>query len=66
MIIVKTPMRMSFFGSGTDMKEYYEKYGGSVISTTFDKYCYHTIRNFPPFFENKNQFTYSKIERFNN
>lgn len=66
MIIVKTPMRMSFFGGGTDMKEYYEKYGGSVISTTFDKYCYHTIRNFPPFFENKNQFTYSKIERFNN
>lgn len=66
MLIVQTPFRMSFFGGGTDMKSYYEEYGGSVISTTFDKYCYHTIRNFPPFFKNKSQLTYSKIERFDN
>lgn len=66
MLIVQTPMRMSFFGGGTDMKEYYEKYGGSVISTTFDKYCYHNIRRYPPFFEHKSQFRYSKIEKFNN
>lgn len=66
MLIVQTPMRMSFFGGGTDMKEYYEKYGGSVISTTFDKYCYHNIRKYPPFFEYKSQFRYSKIEKFNN
>ncbi len=65
MLIIQTPMRMSFFGGGTDMKEYYNEYGGSVISTSFDKYCYHTIRYFPPFFEHKNQFTYSRIERFN-
>lgn len=65
MLIVQTPFRMSFFGGGTDMKEYYEEYGGSVISTTFDKFCYHNLRYYPPFFENSNQFTYSKIERFN-
>lgn len=65
MLIVRTPFRMSFFGGGTDYKEYYEQYGGSVISATFDKYCYLTIRNLPPFFEYKNQLTYSKIERFN-
>lgn len=65
MLIVQTPLRMSFFGGGTDMKEYYESFGGTVISTTFDKYCYHNVRNFPPFFENRSQFTYSKIERFN-
>lgn len=64
MVISKTPFRMSFFGGGTDFSQYFEKYGGSVISATFDKYCFVTVRDFPPFFDHKNQFTYSKIERF--
>lgn len=65
MLITRTPFRMSFFGGGTDYYEYFSKYGGSVISTTIDKYCYVSIRHLPPFFEYKSQFTYSKIERFN-
>ena len=40
MIITKTPFRMSFFGGGTDMESFFKEYGGAVISTTFDKYCY--------------------------
>lgn len=56
---------MSFFGGGTDFSEYYTKFGGSVLSATFNKYCFVTVRDFPPFFEHKNQLTYSKIERFN-
>ena len=63
MIITKTPFRMSFFGGGTDLKEFYEQYCGSVISTTFDKYVYVTVRHLPRFFTYKNQVTYSKIER---
>ena len=27
MVITKTPFRMSFFGGGTDFKEYYKEYG---------------------------------------
>ncbi len=65
MVISKTPFRMSFFGGGTDFSEYYTKFGGSVLSATFNKYCFVTVRDFPPFFEHKNQLTYSKIERFN-
>lgn len=64
MVISKTPFRMSFFGGGTDFPQYFENYGGSVLSATFDKYCFVTVRDFPPFFEHKNQLTYSKIERF--
>ena len=64
MVISRTPFRMSFFGGGTDFKDYYEKYGGSVISATFDKYCFVTVREYPPYFEHKNQLTYSRIERF--
>ena len=62
MIITKTPFRMSFFGGGTDMKEFFEKYGGAVLSTTFDKYCYVTVRHLPRFFNYKTHLTYSKME----
>lgn len=63
MIMTKTPFRMSFFGGGTDMEEFFNEYGGAVISTTFDKYCYVNVRHLPRFFDYKNQVTYSRIER---
>ena len=65
MLIVKTPFRMSFFGGGTDVANYYEEYGGAVLSTTIDKYAYHTLRYYPPFFDYKGKLIYSKIEHFN-
>lgn len=63
MIISRTPFRISFFGGGTDYREFYEEYGGSVLSTTFDKYCYVTARHLPRFFDYKYQINYSRIER---
>ena len=66
MIITKTPFRMSFFGGGTDFPGFYKEHGGSVISTTFDKYCYVTVRHLPPFFEYTNELVYSKTERVTN
>ena len=66
MLISKTPFRMSFFGGGTDVKEYYEEYGGAVLSTTFDKYCYVVMRYNPPFFKYKGILSYSKTETFDN
>ncbi|MFQ8840767.1 MAG: hypothetical protein ACLR8P_07420 [Clostridium fessum] len=49
MIITKTPFRMSFFGGGTDMESFFKEYGGAVLSTTFDKYCYVNVRHLPRF-----------------
>lgn len=66
MLITRTPFRISFFGGGTDFYDYFSKHGGCVLSTTIDKYCYVTVRHLPPFFDYKNQITYSKIERFSN
>ncbi len=63
MIITRTPFRMSFFGGGTDMPEFFNEHGGAVLSTTFDKYCYVNVRHLPRFFDYRNQVTYSKIER---
>lgn len=63
MIITKTPFRMSFFGGGTDMESFFKEYGGAVLSTTFDKYCYVTVRHLPRFFDYSTELAYSKIER---
>ena len=63
MIITKTPFRMSFFGGGTDMEEYFKKNKGAVLSTTFDKYCYVNVRHLPRFFEYSTELSYSKTER---
>ena len=63
MIITKTPFRMSFFGGGTDMPAFFNEHGGAVISTTFDKYCYVTVRHLPPFFDYTSELVYSRIEQ---
>lgn len=65
MIISKAPFRMSFFGGGTDYQPFFEEHGGSVISTTFDKYVYVTVRHLPRFFDYKTQISYSTIEKVN-
>lgn len=63
MIINRTPYRMSFFGGGTDYPCWYLKYGGQVLSTSIDKYCYITSRVLPPFFEHRLRIVYSKMEQ---
>lgn len=44
MIIVQTPLRVSFFGGGTDFPPYYLKEGGAVLSSTIDKSIFVTIK----------------------
>lgn len=63
MIITKTPFRMSFFGGGTDMPAFFNEHGGAVLSTTFDKYCYVTVRHLPQFFDYTSELVYSRIEQ---
>jgi D-glycero-alpha-D-manno-heptose-7-phosphate kinase len=62
MIITKTPYRISFFGGGSDYPIWYKKFGGSVLSTTIDKYVYISCRELPPFFDHKYRIVWSKIE----
>ncbi|WP_194608187.1 GHMP family kinase ATP-binding protein [Clostridium vitabionis] len=63
MIITRTPFRMSFFGGGTDIPDFFREHGGAVLSTTFDKYCYVTVRHLPRFFDYTTELSYAKIER---
>lgn len=62
MIISRTPLRISFFGGGSDYKEWLNHSNGEVLSTTIDKYVYISIRNLPKFFKHNFRLSYSKIE----
>ena len=63
MIIARTPFRISFVGGGSDLKSFYKKSGGSVVSTTIDKYMYIMIH---PYFHDKIRIKYSKLEDVQN
>jgi len=43
LIIGLTPVRLSFAGGGTDMPEFYENHGGSVVATTINHFTYTII-----------------------
>lgn len=57
---------MSFFGGGTDMPAFFNEYGGAVISTTFDKFCYVNVRHMPPFHPYISELVHNRFERVNN
>jgi len=58
-IISRTPLRISFFGGGTDIKDFYEKEGGAVLSAAIDKYIYATVNKK---FDDQIRISYSKTE----
>lgn len=62
MIISKTPVRISFFGGGTDYPEYFNEFGGCVLSTTIDKYVYITINKIGGLLDENYRIAYKKVE----
>src|SRR5690242_8437876 len=40
MLIVRSPVRISFAGGGTDLPSYYEHFGGAVVSAAINKHFY--------------------------
>jgi D-glycero-alpha-D-manno-heptose-7-phosphate kinase len=64
MIISKTPFRISFCGGGTDLREYYSKRQGSVVSTSIDKFMYVSVKDF--FDKDKTFLKYSRTELVGN
>src|SRR3954454_12822783 len=46
MIISRAPLRISFFGGGTDYPEHFLKEGGAVLASAIDKYSYVTASPF--------------------
>ena len=44
MIIVKTPLRLSFVGGGSDMRSFYAHHPGQVVCTAIDKFVYAIVK----------------------
>ncbi len=65
LIITRTPYRMSFFGGGSDNREWYERNGGCILTSSLNKYCYLSARRLPPFFDYKHRIVWSKLETVN-
>jgi D-glycero-alpha-D-manno-heptose-7-phosphate kinase len=62
MIISKTPFRVSFFGGGTDYPDYFNEFGGSVISTSINHYMYITVKPILGVSDYNYRLAYSKLE----
>ncbi|MEI7606053.1 MAG: hypothetical protein WCJ64_01590 [Rhodospirillaceae bacterium] len=59
MIIVRSPLRLTFGGGGTDLPSYYRDHGGFLIAGAIDKYVYITIHDT---FEPRYIVKYSSLE----
>jgi D-glycero-alpha-D-manno-heptose-7-phosphate kinase len=63
MIISRAPVRISFFGGGTDYPEFFRDEGGAVLATAIDKYCYVTASPFlSHLFDYSIRVSYRKVE----
>jgi len=59
MILAKAPLRVSFFGGGSDIPTHFATWGGATISTAIDKYVYVAVMHTP---HNHIKVSYSKLE----
>jgi D-glycero-alpha-D-manno-heptose-7-phosphate kinase len=63
LIIVQTPLRVSFFGGGTDFSSFYMEEGGCALTSAIDKYIFITIKER---FDEKLRIGYTRTEMVNN
>lgn len=63
MIIVQTPLRISFFGGGTDFPSFFMEEGGCVLSSAIDKYIFVTVKER---FDQKLRIGYTQTEMVDN
>lgn len=63
MLISRAPVRISFFGGGTDYPEYFLQHGGAVLATAIDKFSYVTASPFlSHLFDYSVRVSYRKVE----
>lgn len=63
MLVVQTPLRISFLGGGTDFEDFYSDHGGAVLSAAIDKYVFVIIKER---FDDQIYVNYSKKEIVDN
>tara|TARA_E500000178_G_scaffold356701_1_gene437520 strand:- start:132524 stop:133507 length:984 start_codon:yes stop_codon:yes gene_type:complete len=49
LVIIRTPLRITFFGGGTDYPFWFSKNSGIAINATINKFSYVSLKELPPF-----------------
>jgi len=62
MIVARTPLRVSFFGGGTDYPEYFRRARGAVLGMAIDKYVYISALRLASILDYRYRVSYSRIE----
>jgi len=62
LIISRTPFRVSLAGGGTDLRSFYSKDFGQVLSTSIDKYVYVVVKRQVGIVEYKYRVNWSRVE----
>lgn len=62
MLSSRTPLRVSFFGGGTDYPEYFERHRGAVVGMAIDKYVYISVLRLVNFVDYKYRVSYSRLD----
>ncbi len=62
MIVSRTPLRVSFFGGGTDYPEYFQRARGAVLGMAIDKYIYISALRLSSVIDYRYRVAYSRIE----
>ena len=62
-ITVRTPLRVSFFGGGTDYPEYFKDHPGAVMGMAINRYVYINALRRPAFQSHEFTLSYSQLER---
>ena len=62
LIVSRTPLRVSFFGGGTDYPEYFSRGRGAVVGMAIDKYVYISALRLTAVLDYRYKLSYSKVE----
>jgi D-glycero-alpha-D-manno-heptose-7-phosphate kinase len=62
MFITRTPLRISFFGGGTDYPEYFRRCGGQTLGVAINRYSVVIVNQLADIFEHRIRVGYSKTE----
>ena len=61
-VVTRSPMRVSYFGGGTDFESYFSKSNAHIFSVAIDQYIYVTLKQHGGVFDEPYRLNYSQTE----
>lgn len=62
MFITRTPLRISFFGGGTDYPDHFRKAGGQTLGVAISQYSFIVVKRLADLFDHRIRVGYSRTE----